>query len=169
MLEFLPESRNAANSRSSGTGKANLLGTLGRHCLDLVPTCSAGCFFFEIDSSSLLEFFVVYAEHAIKKIRSSKRLELYFLRECQQSTKARNPIANRRDFLSQTLPSPAKPQWGGFLLGVFKSPKDSQSLAIFCRKETSLGFLVGEDTFGAEEVAAIFHVRQKPAIVITEK
>ena len=32
-------------------GKANLPGTLGRHCLDLVPTSRAG-FFFEIDSSS---------------------------------------------------------------------------------------------------------------------
>ena len=36
-------------------GKANLPGTLGRHCLDLVPTFHAG--FFEIDSCSLLELF----------------------------------------------------------------------------------------------------------------
>ena len=34
-------------------GKVNLLRTLGRHCLDLVPTFCAGCF----DSSGLLEFF----------------------------------------------------------------------------------------------------------------
>ena len=37
-------------------GKANLPGTLGRHCLDLVRTFRAGCF-FEIDSHSLLELF----------------------------------------------------------------------------------------------------------------
>ena len=37
-------------------GKANLPRTFGRHCRDLVPTFRAGCF-FEIDSSSLLEFF----------------------------------------------------------------------------------------------------------------
>ena len=34
-------------------GNANLPGTLGPHCLDLVPTFRAG---FEIDSSSLLDF-----------------------------------------------------------------------------------------------------------------
>ena len=44
------------NSRIQAPGKANLPRTLGRHCLDLVPTFRAGCF-FEIDSSSLLEFF----------------------------------------------------------------------------------------------------------------
>ena len=37
-------------------GKANLPGTSGPHCRDLVPTFRAGVF-FEIDSSSLLEFF----------------------------------------------------------------------------------------------------------------
>ena len=37
-------------------GKANLPRTWGPHCRDLVPTFRAGCF-FEIDSSSLLEFF----------------------------------------------------------------------------------------------------------------
>ena len=36
--------------------KANLPVTLGPHCWDLVPTFRAG-FFFEIDSSSLLEYF----------------------------------------------------------------------------------------------------------------
>ena len=38
-------------------GKANLPRTLGRHCPDLVPAFRAGCVFFEIDSSSLLELF----------------------------------------------------------------------------------------------------------------
>ena len=38
-------------------GKANLPGTLGRHCLDLVPTFPYVFFLLEIDSSSLLEFF----------------------------------------------------------------------------------------------------------------
>ena len=37
-------------------GKANLPATLGPHCRDLVPTFPRGVF-FEIDSSSLLEFF----------------------------------------------------------------------------------------------------------------
>ena len=37
-----PESPNATNSRI--WGKANLPGTLGPHCRDLVPTFRAGCF-----------------------------------------------------------------------------------------------------------------------------
>ena len=37
-------------------GKANLPGTLGRHCLDLDHTFRAGIF-FGIDGSTLLEFF----------------------------------------------------------------------------------------------------------------
>ena len=37
-------------------GKANLPGTLGQHCRDLVPTFCAGVL-FEIDSSCLFEFF----------------------------------------------------------------------------------------------------------------
>ena len=51
-----PESRNATILGFREPGKANLPETLGPHCRDLVPTFRAGCF-FEIDSSSLLEFF----------------------------------------------------------------------------------------------------------------
>ena len=54
----LPESREMLQILGFGApGKANLPGTLGRHCLDLVPTFLRGVF-FEIDSSSLLEFFL---------------------------------------------------------------------------------------------------------------
>ena len=45
LLEIFPRILpNATNSRISGTGKANLPGTLGRHSRDLVPTFRAGCF-----------------------------------------------------------------------------------------------------------------------------
>ena len=41
-----PASRNATRILGfRALAKANLLGTLGRHCLDLVPTFRAGCFF----------------------------------------------------------------------------------------------------------------------------
>ena len=39
-----PESRNATNSRISGTGKGKPAGNLGPHCRHLVPTFRAGCF-----------------------------------------------------------------------------------------------------------------------------
>ena len=41
---MFPESRNALYSRFRAPGKANLPGTLGPHCRDLVPTFRAGCF-----------------------------------------------------------------------------------------------------------------------------
>ena len=47
-------------------------------------------------------------------------------------------IAYRRVFVSQTSLSPAKPQWGRFLLE--ESQKESQSLAILRRKEKLQGF-----------------------------
>ena len=79
-----------------------------------------------------------------------------------ESTEKRN--ANRRNFLSQTCLSPAKPQWG--LL------EKSQSPAIFRRKKKSQGSLGGgggEGTlFGLQKSLRIFHLRQKIAIAIAE-
>ena len=55
--KFFPESRNATNSRISGTGKGKPAGNLGSTlpgpCLHLLHKG-----FFEIDSSSLLELFL---------------------------------------------------------------------------------------------------------------
>ena len=42
--KFFPNSRNATNSRISGTGKGKHAGNLCPHCRDLVPTFRAGCF-----------------------------------------------------------------------------------------------------------------------------
>ena len=55
---FLPNREMLQIPGVRAPGKANLLGTLGPHCRDLVPTVHLPCgVFFEIDSSSLLEFF----------------------------------------------------------------------------------------------------------------
>ena len=51
-----PESRNATNSRISGTGKGKPAGNLGSTLPGPCPHLPCGVF-FEIDSSSLLEFF----------------------------------------------------------------------------------------------------------------
>ena len=56
-------------------GKANLPETLGQHSLELVPTFRAVCF-FEIDSSSLLEFSSLFSD--IKMTRVSKKSLLIF-------------------------------------------------------------------------------------------
>ena len=53
---FFPESPNAANSRISGTGKGKPAGNLGSTLPGPCPHLPCGVF-FEIDSSSLLEFF----------------------------------------------------------------------------------------------------------------
>ena len=52
----LPESPNATNSRISGTGKGKPAGNLGPTLPGPCPHLPCGVF-FEIDSSSLLEFF----------------------------------------------------------------------------------------------------------------
>ena len=54
--KFFPESRNATNSRISGTGKGKPAGNLGSTLPGPCPHLPCGVF-FEIDSSSLLEFF----------------------------------------------------------------------------------------------------------------
>ena len=68
-------------------------------------------------------------------------------------------LANRRDFLSQTSPSPAKPQWGRLF-----PRKESQSLAILLSQETPQGSLGGEKViFGAKKSLRFFQLRQKIA------
>ena len=54
--KLFPESRNAINSRISGTGKGKPAGNLGPTLPEPCPHLPCGVF-FEIDSSSLLEFF----------------------------------------------------------------------------------------------------------------
>ena len=56
--KFFPESRNATNSRISGTGKGKPAGNLGSTLPGPCPHLLCGVF-FEIDSSSLLEFFLI--------------------------------------------------------------------------------------------------------------
>ena len=56
--KIFPESRNAINSRISGTGKGKPAGNLGSTLPGPCPNLPCGVF-FEIDSSSLLEFFWV--------------------------------------------------------------------------------------------------------------
>ena len=54
--KIFPESRNATNSRISGTGKGKPAGNLGSTLPGPCPHLPCGML-FEIDSSSLLEFF----------------------------------------------------------------------------------------------------------------
>ena len=65
-------------------------------------------------------------------------------------------LANRRDFLSQMSPSPARPQWGRLKMFLKIPQKVSQMLAIFLRKEKSQSFSGGEGQFGGLKFAAIF-------------
>ena len=71
-----------------------------------------------------------------------------------ESTKNRN----RKSPLSQASLLPVKPQWDAFFLK--SSQKESQSLAIFHHKGRIMRLLAGQDTFGAQKIAAIFHLRQ---------
>ena len=61
-------------------GKANLPGTFGRHCLELVPTFRAGCFLKLTVGSSLLEFFSEGALLGVPKPGCFKPGCLRFLR-----------------------------------------------------------------------------------------
>ena len=56
LLDNFPESPNATNSRISGTGKGKPAGNLGSTLPGPCPNLPCGVF-FEINSSSLLEFF----------------------------------------------------------------------------------------------------------------
>ena len=64
-------------------------------------------------------------------------------------------IANRHGFLSQTSPSPAKPQWGRFF---------SRKIAIACdvsSQEKIARLSAREGHFGAQKIAGIFSLASR--------
>ena len=68
--KFFPESPNPTNTRISGTGKGKPVGNLGSTLPGPCPHLPSGVF-FEIDSSSLLEFFWEFPIESCESIRAN--------------------------------------------------------------------------------------------------
>ena len=117
-----PESRNATNFRISGTRKGKPAGNLGSTLPGPCPHLPCGVF-FEIDSSSLLEFFWLSDSEKKKRL---KRLFLFLLRdskmtkeclsECQKSLLSH--LAGQEVIFLVTLEVLCRERRGRFLVSV---------------------------------------------------
>ena len=73
LMEMFPEAPNATNSRISGTGKGKAAGNLGSTLPEPCPRLPCGLL-FEIDISSLLEFFCLFLVGLTNKGHAKRRV-----------------------------------------------------------------------------------------------